>query len=108
MKIAQLIILKLGLSILLLICLLDMPYGYYQIIRFIAMTIFILLSYNQYTKNKGFSLIIYICLAILFQPFIKISLGREIWNIVDILVSIYLIFNSIKLIKERKSAANKS
>lgn len=106
MKITHLVILKLGLSILLLLCLFDMPYGYYQIVRFIAMTIFILLSYNLYAKNKNFELIIYICLAVLFQPFFKISLGREIWNIVDVLVSIYLIFNTIKLTRKRKSAHN--
>lgn len=108
MKSTHIIIFKLGLSILLLICLFDMPYGYYQIVRFIAMTVFIILSYCQHTENKDFKLIIYVCLALLFQPFVKISLGREIWNIVDVIVSTYLIFNAVRMIGKEKSAANKS
>jgi hypothetical protein len=35
--------------------------------------------------------IIFIGLALLFQPFFKIALGRQIWNIVDVIVSIFLI-----------------
>jgi hypothetical protein len=30
-------------------------------------------------------------LALLFQPFIKIALGRTIWNIVDVAVAILLL-----------------
>ena len=36
-------------------------------------------------------MIIYIGLALLFQPFFKIALGREIWNIVDVVVGIGLL-----------------
>lgn len=30
-------------------------------------------------------------LALLFQPFIKIALGREMWNVVDVAVALALI-----------------
>jgi hypothetical protein len=33
-------------------------------------------------------MIIYGGLALLFQPFFKIALGREMWNIVDVVVGI--------------------
>ena len=36
-------------------------------------------------------MIIYVALALLFQPFIKVALGRTIWNVVDILVALGLI-----------------
>ncbi len=36
-------------------------------------------------------MIIYIGLAILFQPLMKISLGRQTWNIVDVIVGTALI-----------------
>lgn len=42
---------------------------------------------------------IFAALAILFQPFMKIALGRVIWNVVDIIVAvglIYLIINAFK------------
>ena len=35
--------------------------------------------------------ILYLGLAILFQPVIKIYLGREIWNVVDLIVGGYLV-----------------
>lgn len=75
------------LIILLLVCLLDMPYAYYQIVRFIGLVGFGYLSYLNKGNDKFF---IFGALGLLFQPFFKISLGRDIWNIVDVLVSIYL------------------
>lgn len=38
-------------------------------------------------------------LALLFQPFIKIALGRTIWNVVDVIVAILLM---LLWMKERK------
>jgi hypothetical protein len=36
-------------------------------------------------------MIIYITLTVLFQPLFKVALGRELWNIVDIVVAIGLL-----------------
>lgn len=44
------------------------------------------------SENKSF-LIIYGALAILFPPFIKIALGRELWNIVDVIVAVGLLIS---------------
>jgi hypothetical protein len=38
---------------------------------------------------------IYGALAILFQPFFKLALGRELWNILDVIVGIGLIFSAL-------------
>lgn len=37
--------------------------------------------------------IIFVFLALLFQPFLKIALGRFLWNIVDVVVGIGLILS---------------
>jgi len=87
----KIIILKIGLSILLLLCLFNMPYGFYQLVRFIALIGFSILAYQSYRQSKQTEMIIYGVLALLFQPFLKISLGREIWNIIDVIVGIGLI-----------------
>lgn len=68
-----------------------MPYGYYQLVRYIAMAGFVVLAYLASEKQDKIEMIVYVCLAILFQPFIKIALGRQIWNIVDIVVGTGLI-----------------
>jgi len=89
------IILKIVLSILFLLCLLKMPYGYYEFARFIGMLGFALLTYFDYQKHQTINsiVIIYIALALLFQPFLKVALGRTIWNVVDVIVSLGLVIS---------------
>jgi hypothetical protein len=84
-------LIKIVLAILFFLCLLAMPYGYYQLVRFIALVGFAILAYQVSEKQNKTEMIVYVCLAILFQPLLKISLGREIWNIVDVVVGIGLI-----------------
>ena len=76
-------------SIILLICLIDMPYGYYQFVRFITAVYF---GYELLRTDNPQNKPILVILILLFQPFLKVSLGRTIWNIVDVGVAIWLIF----------------
>lgn len=97
-------IIKILLALLLFICLADMPYGYYQLVRFVGLIGFSILAYKAYEHNKKIEMIIFVGLALLFQPFFKISLGREIWNIVDVIVGVGLllsIFIKDKFINEK-------
>lgn len=75
----------------LLICLAPMPYGYYQIVRFVAMTGFTFLAYCHFKSDEGGLSYTFAILALLFQPFFKIALGRNIQNVVDVLVATGLI-----------------
>ena len=97
----QLLIINIALIILLLLCLLDMPYGFYQLVRFVAMAGFALLCYIEYSKDNLLLSILFGCIALLFQPFFKIALGRELWNIVDVITSIILIIYSLNIYKKR-------
>ncbi len=82
----------LGLAIALFVCLFPMPYGYYTLVRFVSMVIFACMAFNFYTEGKVPLCVIAGSLALLFQPFVKITLGRTMWNIVDVIVGIALIF----------------
>jgi hypothetical protein len=84
-------VIKLILSILLVVCVFDMPYGFYQLVRFIALIGFGILAFNANQENKKTELIIYVSLALLFQPFMKISLGRDLWNIIDVIIAVALV-----------------
>ena len=84
-------LIKIVLSVLFLLCLIDMPYGFYQLIRFIALIGFGVLAYQSYQKEKQTEFVIYLILAVLFQPIFKIYLGRTIWNIIDVVVAIGLL-----------------
>ena len=93
---------KITLAILFFLCLADMPYGYYQLVRFIALIGFAILAYQSYEKNRKTEVIIYAGLALLFQPLFKIALGRYIWNVVDVVVGIALIISIFIQPKESK------
>src|SRR5688572_1599071 len=84
---------KIVLAILFFICLADMPWGYFQLVRFIALVGFTMLALDAYKEKRQNEVILYVALAILFQPLIKIGLGRTIWNIVDVIVGIGLLLS---------------
>jgi hypothetical protein len=88
-------LIKIPLAILLFLCLAPMPYGYYQLVRFAALIGFAILAYEANQQNRQTEMIIYGALALLFQPFFKIALGRELWNIVDVIVGVGLIISII-------------
>ena len=68
-----------------------MPYGYYMLVRFVAMVVFGLMAYQYYTRQKPIASVIFGVLALLFQPIYKIALGRVTWNVIDVLVAALLI-----------------
>lgn len=82
---------QLAFAAMLLLCLADMPYGYYQLVRFMAMVLFGWMAYDYSNKEQQLGCVTFGSLALLFQPFFKIALGRTIWNIVDVVVAIVLI-----------------
>lgn len=68
-----------------------MPYGYFQLVRFLAAVSFIYFGLNS--QNDNTVKYVYFFLALLFQPFIKVALGRQIWNVVDVIIGIVLIMS---------------
>jgi predicted membrane-bound mannosyltransferase len=64
---------------------------YYQLVRFVALMAFLWLGYQAKLKSDQNLMFLYFGLAILFQPIIKISLGRTIWNVVDVIVGLELL-----------------
>ena len=68
-----------------------MPYGFYQFVRFAGLIGFAILAYQANEQGRQTEMIIFGGLALLFQPFFKIALGRQMWNIVDVIVGIGLL-----------------
>ena len=87
---------QLTLAILLLLCLASMPYGYYQLIRFLTTCAFGWMAYKYYQAERENLMIIFGALALLFQPFFKIALGRTLWNVVDVVVAVFLLYLVIR------------
>ncbi len=81
----------LGLAAALLACLLPMPYGYYTLVRFAALFILGLLSIGCYRSNRVALAWLLCALALLFQPFYPLELGRTVWNVADVAVAVLLV-----------------
>lgn len=83
--------LEIVIALLLLLCLAHMPYGYYMLIRWIALVGFAYMAYDYYTQKNMPLTFVFGGLAVLFQPIANIALGRTMWNVVDVIVAIFLI-----------------
>lgn len=79
------------LAAMLLLCLAPMPYGYFMLVRFVMMVACGWMAYQYYQRQKTVATWIFGILAMLFQPMYKIAFGRTVWNIVDVIVAIFLI-----------------
>lgn len=88
------------LAVLLLLCLFKMPYGYYTLMRLAATVGFAYMAYRYYEMKKEALVWTFGALTLLFQPLVKIALGREVWNIVDVAVAVLLIVLTFAVNKE--------
>lgn len=90
------------LAIALLLCLAPMPYGYYVLVRYGSAVVFGIMAYQYYLEKKENLALTWGALAVLFQPLIKIPLGRTVWNIVDVIVAIILFFIILRTHSKKK------
>lgn len=74
-----------------LLCVFPLPYGFFMLVR-VVMTIVGSYLALKYFEDENTTLALTFCgIALLFQPFFKIALGRELWLVVDIAVAILLL-----------------
>ena len=85
-----------------LLCLAPMPYGYYMLVRFVAMVVFAILAIRYFGSGKMIAAGVFAVLALLFQPFFKVVLGRGLWNAADVIVAILMVALYVLAIKEEK------
>lgn len=81
------IIIKTLLLIILLGCLLQMPYGYYQLVRLIVCAGFCWIAFTEYANKQPILAILSILIAALFNPVIKVYFNRDIWHIIDVIIA---------------------
>jgi hypothetical protein len=88
-------LIKIILVVVFFICLLDMSYGYYEFIRFFSFISFGFLAFKSNERGNKNEMFLGLGLALLFQPFLKLALGRTLWNIIDVIVGLGLLFSII-------------
>lgn len=87
------LIIKISLIIALLLCLFEMPYWYYQLLRIFGTIGYVYLSYQDYNAKIKFTPQIFIASAIILNPIIKISFDRNTWQVVDTTLAIILLIS---------------
>ena len=100
------------LAAVLLLCLAPMPYGYFTLVRILSTVVFGLYAYRCFVAKKEGLTWAFVTLALLFQPFAKVGLGRTVWNIIDVIVAIGLIamffweWNKNKIVEKGQTPIN--
>lgn len=85
------IIIKIVLSAILFGCVFKMPYGYYQLVRWIVCAGFVYFAYKEYELKNTIVLIICGVVAVLFNPLKPIYFKKESWLPIDLAIAIALI-----------------
>jgi len=93
-KIQTITIVKIIAILMLFWALVDNPYGYYQILRWVICGLTGYSAYLAYENNKNTWTWIFGIITVLFNPIAPIHLNRELWSIIDIIVAT-IIFTSI-------------
>jgi hypothetical protein len=86
-------VIKIIIAVLLLLCLLKMPYGYYQFVRVVSFVGFLCFAYQSYKNGNKILPFLYFGLALMFQPFAKIVMQKHTWNTIDVIVALFLIIS---------------
>ena len=81
----------------LLLGILPLPHGYFNLLSLIACAVFAGAAYVTFENDEALLPWIFIVLALLFNPVIKVYLSKEIWAVIDGCSAIFLLIVSPKL-----------
>jgi len=85
-------IIKIAVAAVLLIALASLPIGYYTFLRIVVCIAGVILGV-AYFESKRLLSIVFVAVAILFNPILPIYLSREIWIPIDIITAILFIIS---------------
>ena len=77
----------------------ELPYGYYQILRWVVCAVTAYIAYLAYSWGRVWATWIFGFLDALFNPIIPVHLTKEIWQPIDFICAILTGFSTL-LLKE--------
>jgi len=77
----------------LLIALGDLPYGYYQLLHFLVCGVGIYAAYTASRFNRGSWIWTMGIIALVFNPFFKFNLDKEVWQIINVMSAMIFIIS---------------
>jgi arginine exporter protein ArgO len=83
-------------SLLCILAIADMPYGYYTFLRIVITSSAIFGAISLRSINPWFTWIC-ILIAILFNPVLPVYFNRGIWRVIDVLTAVILVAAAVKI-----------
>ena len=83
---------RIPLAIAFFVALLDLPYGYYELLRTVGMVLFIAYGIYNYKNKKEDWSYFWFGSAVLINPIFKIALGAVLWKVVDVIWGVVLLY----------------
>jgi len=83
-------------SLLLVIAVLPLPYGYYMLLRLLITASAAYVAYKNFNKEIPVWGIVFVIVALLFNPLYVVHFDKTLWVIIDILVASLFFINSKK------------
>jgi hypothetical protein len=83
---------RIPLAIAFFIALLDLPYGYYELLRTVGMVLFIAYGIHNYKDEQEAWSYFWFGSAVLINPIFKIALGAVLWKVVDVIWGVILLY----------------
>jgi hypothetical protein len=77
------------------------PYGYFILLRWVVTAGAIIVAINAFDKNIDWAKVVFLFIAILFNPIVPVHLSREIWIPIDVVVGVMFIFAYFKVIAKK-------
>ena len=84
-------------TVLLLVAIAPLPYGYYQFLRWVVCGASVFIAYTAYTWSKIWAVWLFGVVAVLFNPILPIHLTKEIWQPIDLVCALLFILSLIFL-----------
>jgi hypothetical protein len=75
------------------------PYGYFILLRWVVIAGAIIVIVNAFEKDVDWAKVVFIFIAILFNPIVPIHLSRELWIPIDVIAGILFLFGYFKILK---------
>lgn len=86
------------------LALLDMPYGYYQLLRLVVFICAGWLAWKCVERNRAIGMIVFGLIALTFNPVLPLHFERETWAILNIATAVvFLVGWGLQMRRERYS-----
>jgi len=87
----------------LLISVINLPYGYYTFLRFIVTLTAVTTAYCFYKTDSNDKVVIFSLIALLFNPVVPVHLNKPLWLLIDIGIAIYMYSVSMLFVQVDKN-----